>query len=82
MFFSCYLISYICLVLLLKCFIGIKICGTERDDCDELATCTDIGHGSYECTCNEGYTGDGKTCSGLIKENNNYTSTEVNVSVF
>ena len=38
----------------------------ECDDpttCDENAECTDT-IGSYYCTCNTGYTGDGKTCQG------------------
>ena len=46
-------------------FIAIKICGTEMDDCHKFATCTDTGPGTHKCTCNEGYTGDGKTCTGL-----------------
>ena len=41
-----------------------SICGSEMEDCDENASCTDSGAGSYACTCNEGYTGNGKTCSG------------------
>ena len=51
----------------LLCFLEeIKICGTTKDDCSEFATCADTGLGSYTCTCNEGYTGDGKTCEGNI----------------
>ena len=42
----------------------IRICGIERDDCHENATCTDTGPGTYICTCNEGFTGDGKKCTG------------------
>ncbi|WP_395239429.1 EGF domain-containing protein, partial [Salmonella sp. s54412] len=38
------------------------ICGGEKDDCHELATCKDTGPATYQCTCNEGYVGDGKTC--------------------
>ena len=44
--------------------IAVNTCGTPRDDCHEHATCTDVGSGSYTCTCNEGYTGNGKNCVG------------------
>ena len=43
----------------------IKICGTPQDDCSEFATCTDTGPGTFTCTCNEGYTGDGRICKGI-----------------
>ena len=33
-----------------------------EDDCNKNATCTNACPGSYKCTCNIGYTGDGKTC--------------------
>ena len=42
-----------------------KICGTDREDCHEFATCTDMGPGRYKCTCKKEYTGDGKTCAGF-----------------
>ena len=60
-------------VKLIKCHINIyslkeiKICGTPQEDCSEFATCRDTGPGTYICTCNEGYTGDGKTCEGMIR---------------
>ncbi|XP_028394761.1 matrilin-2-like [Dendronephthya gigantea] len=38
------------------------ICGTSQDDCSLFATCADTGPGTYMCVCNEGYTGDGKSC--------------------
>jgi hypothetical protein len=47
-------------------FLVIKICGTPQDDCSEFATCTDTEPGKFTCTCNQGYTGDGKTCTGEI----------------
>ena len=34
------------------------------EECDENALCTDSGVGSYACTCKDGYTGNGKMCSG------------------
>lgn len=48
-------------------FLGIKICGSTRDDCHRDASCTDTGPGTYQCTCNEGFTGDGKSCSGMLE---------------
>ena len=48
-----------------SCFsLEMKICGTPNDDCSQYATCADTGPGTYSCTCNEGYTGDGKSCKG------------------
>lgn len=46
-------------------FVVRPVCGTERDDCvSGLSTCTDIGSGTYDCTCNDGYIGNGKFCAG------------------
>ena len=39
-------------------------CCTSDEDCDENATCTNNGGGS-ECTCKNGFVGDGKTCTCL-----------------
>jgi hypothetical protein len=45
-----------------------SVCGTERDDCDkDLATCTDIESGLYQCACNDGYVGNGKKCIGKFQ---------------
>ena len=44
--------------------IEIKICGSDKDDCHKYAKCADTGPGEHECTCNPGYSGDGKTCKG------------------
>lgn len=33
--------------------------------CDSEASCTDLD-GSFLCTCNRGYSGDGLSCSGLL----------------
>jgi hypothetical protein len=45
----------------------IKICGTPQDDCSEFATCADTGPATFTCTCNEGYTGDGRICKGTVR---------------
>jgi hypothetical protein len=37
-------------------------CAEGLDDCHADAACTNA-EGSYSCTCNEGFTGDGTTCS-------------------
>ena len=34
--------------------------------CDTMATCMNT-MGSYECTCNEGYEGDGLMCTGKLR---------------
>ena len=36
-------------------------CQNGKHDCDINANCTNTD-GSYECTCNDGFFGDGKTC--------------------
>ena len=39
-------------------------CLLETDECDTNANCTNT-EGSYYCTCNQGYDGDGFFCSGI-----------------
>ena len=38
-------------------------CDLGTDNCSSNATCTDTD-GSYDCTCRDGYSGDGFNCSG------------------
>ena len=38
-------------------------CTLGLDDCDEQATCIDT-IGSYTCSCNSGWTGNGFDCEG------------------
>ena len=38
---------------------------SSHNNCSENANCTDT-IGSYECTCSEGYSGDGISCEGKI----------------
>ena len=44
--------------------IDIDECTTEADNCDTNAACTN-NPGSFTCSCNQGYTGDGVTCMGI-----------------
>ena len=46
-------------------FLDIDECTLNEDDCSEFATCSDIvgGEGSFQCTCNTGYSGDGTACN-------------------
>ena len=37
-------------------------CTTGTDDCEDNAECTN-NDGSFSCSCNNGWTGDGKTCT-------------------
>ncbi|KAI8481558.1 transmembrane receptor protein tyrosine kinase [Branchiostoma belcheri] len=45
-----------------SCQTDIDECTAGIDNCDTQATCTNTD-GSFNCTCNSGYTGDGVTCS-------------------
>jgi len=45
--------------------VDVDECTLGTDTChSSLATCTNTV-GSYTCTCNAGYTGDGSTCTGM-----------------
>ena len=59
------IISDYTLLVLLYC-IDIDECVEAVEDvlCDENAMCIDTD-GSYDCSCKEGYSGDGFMCSGL-----------------
>ena len=39
----------------------------EGNDCHERAECTNT-EGSYNCSCNVGYTGDGFNCTGIYEK--------------
>ncbi|KAL9967947.1 hypothetical protein ACROYT_G026261 [Oculina patagonica] len=42
-------------------------CETHQDDCGQHATCVNTD-GSFDCTCDDGYDGDGRTCeAGFFK---------------
>ena len=48
---------------LLAVFPDIDECLTEEHNCSHVAVCNNT-IGSYNCTCQEGYVGDGQSCSG------------------
>ena len=41
----------------------INECDQNMHSCDSNAICTNT-NGSFTCNCNDGYTGDGMTCTG------------------
>ena len=55
-------------IILLFCFLGsvvdIDECATNVHNCDALLASCANSIGSFVCTCNQGYSGDGITCSG------------------
>ena len=44
-------------------WLDINECSDGSHDCDVNANCTNTV-GSHDCTCKEGFTGDGRSCSG------------------
>lgn len=50
---------------LVHCNVNVDVneCSEDRHDCHHNATCTDT-EGSFNCTCNTGYSGDGNSCQG------------------
>ena len=42
-------------------------CTTNEHNCDLAATCGN-SIGSFDCTCNSGYSGDGLTCLGKMND--------------
>ena len=45
--------------------IDVDECSSNSHSCDVNAVCNNT-HGSHTCTCKAGYTGDGKSCNGLL----------------
>lgn len=43
-------------------------CAGNLHDCHDKATCTNLA-GSFECTCQDGYSGDGRECESLCPTN-------------
>ena len=46
-------------------YLDLDECSANSHNCHTNATCTNT-IGSYNCTCNEGYNGDGFTCQGTF----------------
>ncbi len=43
----------------------INECGREPDLCHDNATCSNT-FGGYNCSCDDGFTGDGFNCTGIL----------------
>lgn len=60
--------SFLCVIFIYLFFIfyftEINECALDTDNCNENAACTNTP-GSFNCTCNPGFTGDGVTCDGI-----------------
>ena len=50
---------------MLTCIVDINECAKGTDDCHEDSTCTDTD-GSYYCTCEVGFVGDGFNCTSML----------------
>ena len=50
------------------------------DNCDDNAKCTNIP-GSFTCTCNEGFSGEGITCTGKYSYKININDREGNDNI-
>ena len=48
-----------------KLFLDVDECDLGTDECADLATCDNTA-GSYDCTCFDGYEGNGVTCTGML----------------
>ena len=48
-------------------FADLEECATNTHNCDVNADCVNTV-GSYSCKCRAGYTGDGQTCNGKIRQ--------------
>jgi hypothetical protein len=46
-------------------FLDVNECALGTDNCHDNGTC-DNTNGSFACTCNGGYSGDGITCEGRL----------------
>ena len=47
------------------CYLDVDECITGNHNCDVNANCTNTV-GGHNCTCKEGFAGDGRSCSGKL----------------
>ena len=59
--------------------IDIDECLNRSHACDVNANCTNTD-GSYNCTCKEGYTGDGESCQGILDQTVHHTGLLLTIS--
>ena len=64
MFYSCAVVDITVQGYHLVPSIDINECELEADNCHMNADCTDT-IGSFECTCNSGFVGDGVNCTSM-----------------
>lgn len=57
-------------------FLDVNECALGTDNCHDNGTC-DNTNGSFACTCNGGYSGDGITCEGRLSTSNKHTVQEL-----
>ena len=55
------MVKFLCSAIFL--FLDFDECAANFDNCDPNAYCNNTV-GSFNCTCNSGYTGNGTTCNG------------------
>merc|ERR1712032_152425 len=58
---------------------GVHECLKQTHGCHADATCTN-DHGSYSCACNDGYSGNGKTCTDVNECDTDTDNCHVNAS--
>ena len=68
----CTLLRYV-----LRCVADINECRKGNNECDPNAECTNT-EGSYDCVCRSGYTGNGRSCTGI----HNWCITKKHISEF
>ena len=58
----------------------INECELGVDQCTTNATCSNV-YGSYECSCNTGFIGDGNTCCKCMAIKNRHVHMQVGISI-